>query len=62
MLSFVLLCSVLASLAVGVLIAYGICLGMFRVFRVHSMQAAQARVAAREAAKATVVGTQLALD
>lgn len=61
MLSVVLICSVLASLAVGVLIAYGICLSMFKVFRVHSMQAAQARAAAREAAKASVVGT-LALD
>jgi len=48
--SFTLLVSaVFASLAAGVLIAYGICLGMFRVFRVHSMQAAQQRIASREA-------------
>jgi len=44
-----LICAVLASLASGVLIAYGLCLGMFRLFRVHSIQAAQQRIAVREA-------------
>lgn len=47
--SLMLICAVLASLASGVLIAYGLCLGMFRLFRVHSIQAAQQRIAVREA-------------
>jgi hypothetical protein len=46
--STLLVSAVLASLAAGVLLAYGICLGMFRIFRVHSMQAAQQRIASRE--------------
>lgn len=45
----VLLCSVLASLAGGVLLAYGVCDGMFHLFRIHSMQAAQQRAAERDA-------------
>lgn len=36
--SVVLICAVLASLAVGVLVAYGICLAMFQMFRVHARQ------------------------
>jgi hypothetical protein len=36
--------AVAASLALGVLVAYGICQAMFRVFRVHSMSAARERV------------------
>jgi hypothetical protein len=39
-----LVCAVFASLALGVLVSYGICQSMFRVFRVHSMAAAQGRV------------------
>lgn len=39
-----LVCAVLASLALGVLVAYGICQGMFRVFRVHAANAARSRV------------------
>ena len=34
--SIVLVCAVLASLASGVLVAYGVCLGMFRVFEIHA--------------------------
>jgi uncharacterized protein (DUF2062 family) len=41
-----LICAVLASLAFGVLVAYGICQMMFRVFRVHSLFAAKQREAA----------------
>jgi predicted phage tail protein len=33
-----LVCAVLASLASGVLLAYGICLAMFGVFRMHAAQ------------------------
>lgn len=36
--SVVLICAVLASLAAGVLLGYGVCLAMFRAFRVHSRQ------------------------
>jgi hypothetical protein len=36
--------AIAASLALGVLVAYGICQAMFRVFRVHSMAAARERV------------------
>lgn len=49
MTTVVLLCAVLASLAGGVLLAYGLCDAMFALFRIHSIQAAQQRIAAREA-------------
>jgi hypothetical protein len=35
--------AVFASLALGVLTAYGICQAMFRVFRIHAMSAAKVR-------------------
>ena len=35
-----LVCAVLASLTAGVLVAYGVCLGMFGVFRMHARQVA----------------------
>jgi uncharacterized protein (DUF2062 family) len=35
----VLVCGVFASLAGGVLIAYGVCLGMFRIFRMRAAKA-----------------------
>ncbi len=50
--SIVLISAVLASLAAGVLSAYGICVGMFRVFRMHAMQ-----VAAERKARAMVAAT-----
>ena len=34
-----LVCAVLASLATGVLAAYGVCLAMFGLFRMHARQA-----------------------
>ncbi|SFS21543.1 hypothetical protein SAMN05421771_4238 [Granulicella pectinivorans] len=37
-LSLLLVCAVLASLTAGVLVAYGICVAMFWVFRIHSQQ------------------------
>jgi len=37
----VLVCAVLASLAVGVLLAYGICRAMFAMFRMHAQQVAE---------------------
>lgn len=39
-----LVCAVLASLAVGVLVAYGICVAMFRIFRMHARQVAAGRL------------------
>jgi hypothetical protein len=38
--SIVLISAVLASLAVGVLLAYGVCMAMFGVFRMHARQVA----------------------
>ena len=38
--SIVLICAVLASLAMGVLVAYGVCMGMFKIFRIHARQVA----------------------
>ena len=42
--SIFLLCAVLASLTMGVLIAYWVCQAMFAVFRVHSRQVQARRV------------------
>jgi len=42
--SLMMVCAVLASLALGVLVAYGICQVMFRLFRVHAESAARERV------------------
>lgn len=41
-----LMCAVFASLALGVLVAYGVCQTMFRLFRVHAVSAARHRSAA----------------
>ncbi len=43
--SFLLVCAVVASLAVGVFVAQGLCVLMFRVFRMHVQQAAATRMA-----------------
>jgi uncharacterized protein (DUF2062 family) len=45
-LSVALVCAVVASLALGVLIAYAICLSMFHLFRIHSRQVALKQKAA----------------
>ena len=39
--SLLLICAAFASLALGVLIAYGICQVLFRIFRVHALSAAR---------------------
>jgi hypothetical protein len=36
--SIVLVCAVFASLASGVLVAYGLCQAMFGLFRIHARQ------------------------
>ncbi len=61
MTTVMLLCAVLASLAGGVLLAYGLSNAMFFVFRIHSIQAAQQRAARREAAQLASAGLDLAL-
>ena len=38
--SIMLVCAVLVSLGAGVLLAYGLCVGMFQVFRIHARQVA----------------------
>jgi hypothetical protein len=53
-LSIVLMCAVLASLAVGVLVAYWVCMAMFWVFRMHVRQVAQS------SARRVVASTQVA--
>jgi hypothetical protein len=45
--SVVLISAVLASLASGVLVAYGICVAMFKAFRIHARQVAALRSAAK---------------
>ncbi|WP_260703870.1 hypothetical protein [Edaphobacter flagellatus] len=52
--SIVLVSAVLSSLAVGVLGAYGICVSMFRIFRIHAKQ-----VAAERQARAAMAATQV---
>jgi hypothetical protein len=42
--TLMLMCAVAASLAFGVLVAYGICHVMFRIFRVHATVVAKTRV------------------
>lgn len=43
--SVLLVCAVVASLAVGVFVAQGLCVLMFHVFRMHVQQVAATRVA-----------------
>jgi hypothetical protein len=40
-----LICAVLISLGAGVLVAYGICTGMFGIFRMHARQVAAEKMA-----------------
>ncbi len=47
MTTLVLMCAICAALAGGVLLAYVLCFSMFQVFRIHSMQVAQQRQAAK---------------
>jgi ABC-type bacteriocin/lantibiotic exporter with double-glycine peptidase domain len=53
--SIVLVSAVLASLAVGVLVAYGVCMAMFGIFRIHARQVAAERSAQRQSVVAQVV-------
>jgi predicted phage tail protein len=53
--SIVLVCAVLASLAVGVLAAYGVCMAMFGVFQMHVRQVAAGNRSSGVVAPAQVV-------
>ena len=44
-LSVALVCAVLASLALGVLVAYALCVSMFHLFRIHARQVAVRKAA-----------------
>ena len=46
-LTIMLVCAVLASLGVGVLLAYGVCVAMFEVFRMHARQVEAEKTAGR---------------
>lgn len=41
--SMMMICAVVLSLGSGVLVAYGVCVGMFRVFRMHARKVAATR-------------------
>jgi len=41
--TLMLVCAVLASLAFGVLVAYGVCQMLFRIFSLHAQSAARQR-------------------
>jgi hypothetical protein len=47
MLMIMLVAAVMVSLAFGVLVAYGVCYGMFQVFRIHSESVREARIQAQ---------------
>jgi hypothetical protein len=47
-------CAVLASLGLGVLVAYGVCIAMFGIFEMHTRQVA-GNVARRVSASAQIV-------
>ncbi len=49
--SIMLVCAVLASLAVGVLLAHWVCVGLFAMFRTHARQVAATRLAKPAAAR-----------
>ena len=51
-----LVCAVLAALAAGVLVAYGVCLSMFALFRVHARQAAVKSVVSVSSSASVVEG------
>ncbi|MDQ2833663.1 MAG: hypothetical protein M3Y50_07950 [Acidobacteriota bacterium] len=54
-LSIMLVCAVLASLGVGVLLAYGACVAMFEVFGMHARRVAAEKIAGRVVAPAQVI-------
>jgi hypothetical protein len=57
-LTIMLACAVLASLGVGVLLAYGVCFAMFEVFRIHARQLAAEKTACQVIAPIQVLKGQ----
>jgi len=57
--SLMLVPAVMVSLALGVLLAYVICYGMFQVFRIHSQAVQRSNAIARERRQVTL-GSALA--
>ena len=53
--SMMLVCAVFASLAVGVLAAYGVCLGFFAAFRMRAQRAAVTPAAAARGSAGSAV-------
>jgi hypothetical protein len=51
----VLVCAVLASLASGVMVAYGACIAMFGLFRMHAKQVAPVKSPVRVPSNAEAV-------
>jgi len=52
--TIMLVCAVLISLGSGVLLAYGLCVAMFQVFRIHARQVASGKLAGQVVAPAQV--------
>ncbi len=52
--TIMLVCAVLVSLGAGVLLAYGLCVGMFQVFRIHARQVAAQKTPGHVAGTAQV--------
>jgi hypothetical protein len=53
--SVMLVAAVMVSLALGVLVAYAVCYGMFQVFRIHSQALAREQMQASVTAVAGVL-------
>lgn len=54
--SLMLVCASLASLALGVLLAYGICRVAFTIFRIHAQSVAAQRAAAAGSSEPQAAG------
>lgn len=54
--SVVLVCAVLAALTSGVLVAYGLCVGLFRLFRMRARQQPVAKAEVGVSAASVVEG------
>ena len=54
--TLMLVCAVAASLALGVLVAYGLCVGLFRLFRMRARQQPVAKAEVGVSAASVVEG------
>lgn len=55
--TIMLICAVAASLGMGVMVAHWICVGMFKLFRMHALQVAARKPAVVVRARLDVVGS-----